>query len=75
MSEDETMAQPENNKIALERLVDELMKDTPNSQTVKQLSKSLGLTYSVDPMTQMNTVLHSMNEVYLKTSGRKDLER
>lgn len=69
------MAQPEKNKIALERLVDELMKDTPNRQTVKQLSKSLGLTYSVDPVTQMNTVLHSMNEVYLKTSGRKDLER
>lgn len=69
------MAQPENNKIALERLVDELMKDTPNNQTVKQLSKSLGITYSVDPMTQMSTVLHSMNEVYLKTSGRKDLER
>lgn len=69
------MAQPENNKIALERLVDELMKETPNRQTVKQLSKSLGISYSVDPVTQMNTVLHSMNEVYLKTSGRKDLER
>ncbi|MNL05438.1 hypothetical protein D3C87_1260360 [compost metagenome] len=69
------MAQPENNKIALERLVDELMKETPNRQMVKQLSKSLGISYSVDPVTQMNTVLHSMNEVYLKTSGRKDLER
>ncbi|MFS4458827.1 hypothetical protein [Bdellovibrio sp. HCB2-146] len=69
------MAQPENNKMALERLVDELMKDDPNRQLVKQLSKSLGLSYSVDPLTQMNTVLHSMNEVYLKTPRRKDLER
>ena len=69
------MVQAENNKIALERLVDELMKDDPNTQTVKQLSKSLGLSYSVDPMTQMNTVLHSMNEVFLKNPRRKDLER
>ena len=69
------MAQPENNKMALERLVDELMKDDPNRQLVKQLSKSLGLSYSVEPLTQMNTVLHSMNEVYLKNPRRKDLER
>lgn len=59
---------------ALEKLVDELMKDQPRRQTVKQLTEELGMAYSVDPLTQMNTVLQSMNSVYLPPNRRKDLE-
>lgn len=58
----------------LEKLVEELMKDQPNRQTVKKLSTKLGMDYSVDPLTQINTVLHSMNSVYLRPNRRKELE-
>lgn len=58
----------------LETLVDELMKEQPNKQMVKKLSAKLGMDYSVDPLTQMNTVLQSMNTVYLRQQRRKELE-
>lgn len=58
----------------LEMLVDELMKDQPNKNTVKKLSMKLGMNYSVDPLTQMNTVLQSMNTVYLRQQTKKELE-
>ena len=69
------MAQVDKKQVALEKLVDELMKDQPRRQLVKQLTEELGMVYSVDPMTQMNTVLQSMNSVLLRTNRRKDLER
>lgn len=69
------MAQLDKKQVALEKLVDELMKDQPRRQLVKQLTEELGMVYSVDPLTQMNTVLQSMNSVYLRSSRRKDLER
>lgn len=68
------MAQNEKKQQALEKLVDELMKDQPRRQIVKQLSEELGMAYSVDPLTQMSTVLQSMNSVYLPSNRRKDLE-
>jgi hypothetical protein len=58
----------------LEKLVEELMKDHPNKQMVKKLSVKLGMEYSVDPLIQMNTVLQSMNNVYLDQQRRKELE-
>jgi len=58
----------------LEMLVDELMKDEPNKQMIKKLSAKLGMNYSVDPLTQMNTVLQSMNTVYLRQQTKKELE-
>lgn len=58
----------------LEMLVDELMKDQPNKQMVKKLSAKLGMNYSVDPLTQMSTVLQSMNTVYLRQQTKKELE-
>jgi len=61
-------------QVALKQLVDELIKDQPSRQLVKQLTTELGMEYSVDPMTQMNTVLQSMNSVYLRTNRRTDLE-
>lgn len=61
-------------QVALQKLVDELIKDQPSRQLVKQLTAELGMEYSVDPMTQMNTVLQSMNSVYLRSNRRRDLE-
>ena len=70
------MAELEKKQLALEKLVDELMKDQPHRQTVKQLTSELGLQYSLDPMTQINTVLQSMNSVLLRPNNRRrDLER
>ncbi|QLY25383.1 hypothetical protein [Bdellovibrio sp. KM01] len=60
--------------VTLEKLVSELMKDQPNGNLVKQLTSELGMDYSVDPMTQMNTVLQSMNTVLLQPNRRRDLE-
>lgn len=69
------MAQFDKKQVTLEKLVDELMKDQPRRQLVKQLTEELGMDYSVDPLTQMNTVLQSMNSVLLRSNRRKDLER
>lgn len=69
------MAQSDKKQIALEKLVDELMKDQPRRQVIKQLTSELGMAYSVDPVTQMSTVLQSMNSVFLRSNRRKDLER
>ncbi|QDK47199.1 hypothetical protein ACLSU7_12425 [Bdellovibrio sp. HCB185ZH] len=70
------MAELETKKktVTLEKLVSELMKDQPNGNLVKQLTSELGMDYSVDPMTQMNTVLQSMNTVLLQPNRRRDLE-
>lgn len=69
------MSQLDKKQLALEKLVDELMKDQPRRQVVKRLTEELGLVYSVDPVTQMDTVLQFMNSVYLRPNRRKDLER
>lgn len=68
------MAELDKKQLALEKLVDELMKDQPRRQLVKQLTLELGMPYSLDPMTQINTVLQSMNSVLLRPNRRKDLE-
>jgi hypothetical protein len=63
----------EDNQRDLELLVDELMKDQPNKQTVKKLSAKLGMDYSVDPLTHMSTVLESMNNVYLRQPRKNQI--
>lgn len=55
----------------LEKMVDELMKDHPSKALLKKLTAELGIPYSVDSMTQINTVLHSVSAATL----RKELER
>jgi hypothetical protein len=62
-------------RFRLEKLVSELLKNQPNRQMVKKLTSELGMAYSLDPMTQMNTVLQSMNSVLLRSNGSEDLER
>ncbi|MFP5518450.1 MAG: hypothetical protein ACLGGX_00980 [Bdellovibrionia bacterium] len=56
----------------LEKLVDELMKDTPHRSTVRQLSLQLGIPCSGDPLTDIDTVLHSMSSVYLRSPRRRE---
>lgn len=68
------MALKDKKQSSLAKLVDELMKEQPNKALVKQLTAELGMSYSVDPMTQINTVLQSMNTVHLRSSRRRDLE-
>jgi len=63
----------EDNQRDLELLVDELMKDQPNKQTVKKLSAKLGMDYSVDPLIHMSTVLESMNNVYLRQPRKNQI--
>jgi hypothetical protein len=69
------MARPQSKKEvdphALEQMVNELMKDQPNKLVLKKLAAELGIPYSVDSMTQINTVLHSVSA----SSLRKELER
>lgn len=69
------MTQVDKKKAALQKLVDELLKQNPRTQLVKSLTSELGMPYSGDPLTQMSTVLKSMNSVYLHPNRRKDLER
>ena len=69
------MSLSDSKKVALEKLVDELIKNQPRQQVVKKLTSELGMNYSEDPVTQMSTVLQSMNSVYLHSNRRKELER
>ena len=69
------MNQGEENKDKLKKLVDELLKENPRSQLVKALTLELSMPYSGDPLTQMSTVLNSLNSIYLRPSRRKELER
>ena len=68
------MSKASEKKIALEQLVDELLKEKPDHQVIKHLSEDLNISYSADPVTQMNTVLQSLNSVFLRSNRRKDLE-
>jgi hypothetical protein len=65
----------EDNQKALEMLVDELVKDQPNKAVVKKLSSQLGMPYSGDSMTQINTVLQSMNSLYLRRGQEREIKK
>lgn len=56
---------------SLEKLVDELMKDQPNKALVKKLSQQLGMAYSGDNVTQINTILNSMHTFYRPNKSRQ----
>lgn len=75
MLEDNIVVDDENKKESLQKLVDELLKQQPRTQLVRQLTTELGMPYSIDPVTQMNTVLKAMNSVYFRPSRKKSLER
>lgn len=46
----------------LARLVEELMKDEPDQKLIRNLMGKQGLPYSKDPITQMSTILQSMDQ-------------
>jgi len=47
----------------LEVLVGELIKDEPNAEKVKTLSRKCGIKYKADPLEQMQEVLDVINEM------------
>ena len=63
-------------RLLMESLVEELMKDQPNSQKVKKLSDALDIPYNPDVVTQMETVLRAMSPLIKKSAQPKpELER
>ncbi|MBX9769262.1 MAG: hypothetical protein K2X47_18440 [Bdellovibrionales bacterium] len=56
----------------LQALVDELLKDKPDTSIVKARMKELGLAYSEDPIECMNRVLKIMHpDQKVETEGRE----
>jgi hypothetical protein len=53
---------PENGAVELTFLIDELMKENPNQTVIRKLMVGQGIPYSVDPITQMGTVLTLMDQ-------------
>jgi hypothetical protein len=53
---------PFDNSQALTTLIDELMKESPNQTLVRKLMVQHGIPYSLDPITQMGTVLNLMDQ-------------
>jgi hypothetical protein len=47
----------------LEILVDELIKNAPHESRVRTCMEAAGLTYSVDPIARMNTVLEALDGI------------
>lgn len=62
-------------KESLGHLVDELLKDQPDQALVMKLTASLGIAYSEDNLTQMNTVLESMNKLCFNNEKQPEIER
>lgn len=54
------------NTAELEVLVGELIKDEPNLEKVKSLSRKCGIKYKADPLEQMQEVLDVINEMKRK---------
>lgn len=69
------LAKTGENQQLVQQLVDELMKDQPNDALVRKLSRQLGISYSADSVTQINSVLQSLHSVYLTSTTKiKPLE-
>lgn len=60
---EEDVAQKIVSHALMQELVEELMKDAPDSEKVEQLSKKLNIPYSLDPVIQINTVLQSIDRM------------
>ena len=46
----------------LEKLVDELLKSRPNQSEIQTLMREAGLSYTADPVEQMNAVLSALQK-------------
>lgn len=58
----------------MKELVDELIKDKPDTLKVQNLSRDLQLPYSADPVVQISTVLQSMSQFTQKKNSDIDFE-
>lgn len=52
-------------------LIDELTKENPNQSLVRRLMTQQGIPYSIDPITQMGTVLNLMDQTKTVKRFRK----
>ena len=55
----------------LQNLIEELLKERPNKEKIKDLMNQSGLKYTSDPIEQMSTVLSMMQSTPIKMKKEK----
>jgi hypothetical protein len=55
----------------LEKLVDELIKETPREEFIRTCMKAAGLTYVADPVQRMTRVLEAIETAKVNARNRK----
>ncbi len=58
--------EPNAKQIDFQELVDELMKNKPNQDRVRDLTSKLGLPYRLDPIEQLDFVLKSAHGFFFE---------
>ncbi|MFZ4403116.1 MAG: hypothetical protein ACOYOK_03360 [Pseudobdellovibrionaceae bacterium] len=58
----------------LQKLVDELLKTSPEVEVVKNLTHKLNIPFSEDPILQMNSVLQAMHGANRTYRTQKELD-
>ena len=58
--------EPNEKQIEFQELVDELMKNKPNQERVRDLTTKLGLPYRLDPIEQLDFVLKSAHGFFFE---------
>ena len=58
--------EPNAKQIEFQELVDELMKNKPNQERVRDLTTKLGLPYRLDPIEQLDFVLKSAHGFFFE---------
>lgn len=58
--------EPNAKQIEFQELVDELMKNKPNQERVRDLTFKLGLPYRLDPIEQLDFVLKSAHGFFFE---------
>ena len=58
--------EPNAKQIEFQELVDELMKNKPNQERVRDLTSKLGLPYRLDPIEQLDFVLKSAHGFFFE---------
>jgi len=59
----------------LEALVDELIKDSPREEVVREGMEAVGLVYTPDPIARMTSVLTALDEIRLNQRSSKKMEK
>ena len=58
--------EPNEKQIEFQELVDELMKNKPNQERVRDLTTKLGLPYRLDPIEQLDFVIKSAHGFFFE---------